>query len=61
MMLWESPTTAECPWCRGAFRSDEPRPGCNVCECCFCSERCRAEFHRSTVMLPHDFNQPLPE
>ncbi len=53
---------AVCPWCGGEFPSNEPRPSCNECECCFCSEWCRTQHHLgSRVPLAHDFSKPLAE
>lgn len=52
----------ECPWCKKTFPSNEPRPSCNECECCFCSEECRAAAHAEhRAEAAHDYNKPLEE
>lgn len=60
LLDWESPMVSICPGCSVEFPSNDPRPGCHECECCFCSTPCRAAYHRAQK-LDHDFNKPLSE
>jgi len=51
---------AICPWCKAPFPSNEPRPSCNECEQCFCSDDCRGQFHIGNT-LAHNFAAPIAE
>lgn len=50
-----------CPGCDKEIPGNEPRPSCNECESCFCSEECREKFHCGEEMSKHDYNAPFPE
>jgi hypothetical protein len=50
---------AKCPHCDKQMPSDEPRPSCNECECCFCDIECREAFHSKEERHTHDYNKDL--
>jgi len=51
---------AHCPNCGMAFPAHKPMPGCNECECCFCSVECRTEHHL-LEKLEHDYSKPMQD
>lgn len=50
----------ECPNCGSSFASSKPLPGCNECECCFCSENCREQFHKEQN-IKHDYKKHMQD
>ena len=58
----EAPRYAECPWCKGKFQSNIPKPGCQECEACFCSDECRTLFHYVHKLVhSYQFGKAPPE
>lgn len=49
-----------CPQCERKFDYRIPKPGCNECECCFCSEDCRNVYHRVNGLI-HNYDKPLED
>jgi len=39
-----------CPGCGTEIPNNQPLPSCNECDCCFCSEECRHDYHHPTAL-----------